>query len=62
MVRYRDPITGQLTTKRRSALRTGVGGDDLNGTRCSTDGLEVVTEACEARRRAETKDKDKAVP
>jgi hypothetical protein len=52
MVQYRDPATGQLSTKRRSALPPSVSGDDPEGTRCSKDGVGIVTEPCETRRRA----------
>lgn len=51
-VRYRDPATGQLSTKRRNTLPSDIG-DDSNGTRCSADGLGIVTEKCEQRRRAQ---------
>ena len=51
-VRYRDPATGQLSTKRRNRLPSDVG-DDPSGTRCSADGLGIVTEKCEQLRRAQ---------
>ena len=51
-VRYRDPATGQLSTKRRNSLSSSTAGDDPDGSRCSADGLGIVTEQCEQRRRA----------
>ncbi|TKB79439.1 MAG: hypothetical protein E8D42_08600 [Nitrospira sp.] len=51
-VRYRDPATGQLSTKRRNSLSSSTAGDDPDGPRCSADGLGIVTEQCEQRRRA----------
>ncbi len=47
MVRYRDPITKELRTKRRNDLPATASGDDPDGTRCSSDGLGIVTEQCE---------------
>jgi hypothetical protein len=51
MVRYRDPATRELSTKRRSALPQSLSGDDLEQTKCSRDGLGIVTEECERRRK-----------
>jgi hypothetical protein len=59
-VRYRDPATGQLSTKRRATLPPSAIGDDPDGTRCSADGLGVVTDSCEARRRTKRSSPDKA--
>ncbi|MEK6785510.1 MAG: hypothetical protein AABY61_08520 [Nitrospirota bacterium] len=53
-VRYRDPATGKLSTKRRNTLPSAVSGNDPDGTRCSADGLGIVTEKCEQRRRAQS--------
>jgi hypothetical protein len=52
-VRYRDPATGQPSTKRRATLPSSTVGDNPDSTRCSADGLGIVTEQCEQRRRAQ---------
>jgi hypothetical protein len=54
-VRYRDPTTGQLSTKRRSDLPASASGDDPDGSRCSSDGLGIVTDKCEKVRREPAK-------
>jgi hypothetical protein len=51
MVRYRDPTTRELSTKRLSSLPQSLFGDDLEQSKCSRDGLGIVTEECERRRR-----------
>lgn len=53
-VRYRDPATEQLSTKRRMTLPASTVGDDPDGTRCSADGMGIVTEQCEQQRRAQS--------
>ena len=53
-VRYRDPATGQLSTKHRNTLPASTVGDDPDVTHCSTDGMGIVTEKCEQRRRTQS--------
>ena len=52
MVRYRDPATRELSMKRLNSLPQSLSGDNLQQTKCSRDGLGIVTEECERRRRA----------
>jgi hypothetical protein len=54
-VRYRDPLTKELHTKRRNDLPASASGDDPDGTRCSSDGLGIVTDKCEKVRREPAK-------
>ena len=56
-VRYRDPVTGQLSTRHRNTLPPAILGDDPDGIRCSADGLGIVTAKCEQRRRAQNTNK-----
>jgi len=60
-VRYRDPATGQVSTKRRSDLPSTMAGDDPNGMRCSPNGLGIITNRCETLRRAGANGGNKAV-
>lgn len=53
LVLYRDPLTRQLTQRVRSSLPSIVTGDALDGSRCSEDGLGVVTETCERQRQGD---------
>lgn len=55
IVRYRDPATKQVSTKRLIDLTPSAKGDSPTSSYCSPDGIGIITEKCETLRREHAK-------